>query len=140
MAACPPAKTVGATDWVPTKEFNNVWDFVQNVALSKGAHAYKFGFEFRSIKFPFFQVPDPHGIIGFSNNETAFPSGNNASNGSSISSLTGDAMASALLGVVDSGAISTTNFVFVAARSLCRLRPGRLESKLETDVEPRRPL
>jgi hypothetical protein len=103
--------TVGATDWVPTKEFNNVWDFVQNVALSKGAHAYKFGFEFRSIKFPFFQVPDPHGNLGFSNNETAFPSGNAASNGSSISSLTGDAMASALLGQVDSGAVSTTNFV-----------------------------
>jgi hypothetical protein len=103
--------TVGATDWVPTKEFNNVWDFVQNVALSKGAHAFKFGFEFRSVKFPFFQVPDPHGNIGFSNNETAFPSGNNASNGSSISGLTGDAMASALLGVVDSGNISTTNFV-----------------------------
>ncbi len=37
--------TVGATDWVPTKEYNNVWDLVQNVALSKGAHAYKFGFE-----------------------------------------------------------------------------------------------
>ncbi len=103
--------TVGATDWVPTKEFNNVWDFVQNVALSKGAHAFKFGFEFRSIKFPFFQVPDPHGNLGFSNNETAFPSGNNASNGSSVSSLTGDAMASALLGQLDSGAISTTNFV-----------------------------
>ena len=103
--------TVGATDWVPTKEFNNVWDLVQNVALSKGAHAYKFGFEFRSVKFPFFQVPDPHGNIGFSNNETAFPSGNNASNGTSISGLTGDAMASALLGQVDSGAISTTNFV-----------------------------
>ncbi len=103
--------TVGAVDWVPTKEYNNVWDLVQNVALSKGAHAYKFGVEFRSVKFPFFQVPDPHGNIGFSQNETAFPSGNNASNGSSVSSLTGDSMASALLGVVDSGAISTTNFV-----------------------------
>jgi Carboxypeptidase regulatory-like domain len=103
--------TVGATDWVPTKEYNNVWDLVQNVALSKGAHAFKFGFEFRSVKFPFFQVPDPHGNVGFSNNETAFPSGNTASNGSSISSLTGDAMASALLGVVDSANISTTNFV-----------------------------
>ncbi len=103
--------TVGAVDWVPTKEFNNVWDFVQNVAISKGAHAYKFGFEFRSVKFPFFQVPDPHGNLAFSNNETAFPSGNNASNGSSVSSLTGDSMASALLGVIDSGNISTTNFV-----------------------------
>ncbi|HTX35518.1 MAG TPA: carboxypeptidase regulatory-like domain-containing protein [Bryobacteraceae bacterium] len=103
--------TVGATDWVPTKEYNNVWDLVQNVAISKGSHAYKVGFEFRSVKFPFFQVPDPHGNLGFSSNETAFPSANNASNGSSVSSLTGDAMASALLGVVDSGAISTTNFV-----------------------------
>ncbi|SPF44855.1 TonB-dependent receptor [Candidatus Sulfopaludibacter sp. SbA4] len=103
--------TVGAVDWVPTKEYNNVWDLVQNVAISKGAHAYKFGVEFRSVKFPFFQVPDPHGNLGFSSNETAFPSGNGASNGSSISSLTGDAMASALLGVLDSGNISTTNFV-----------------------------
>ncbi len=103
--------TIGATDWVPTKEYNNVWDLVQNVAISKGTHAYKFGVEFRSVKFPFFQVPDPHGNLGFSSNETAFPSGNAASNGSSISSLTGDSMASALLGVVDSGAISTTNFV-----------------------------
>jgi hypothetical protein len=103
--------TVGAVDWVPTKEYNNVWDLIQNVALSKGAHAYKFGFEFRSVKFPFFQVPDPHGNIGFSSNQTAFPSGNAASNGQSISGLTGDSMASALLGVVDSGAISTTNFV-----------------------------
>jgi len=103
--------TVGATDWVPTKEYNNVWDLVQNVALSKGAHAYKFGVEFRSVKFPFFQVPDPHGNIGFSQNETAFPSGNAASNGQSVSGLTGDSMASALLGFVDSGNISTTNFV-----------------------------
>jgi hypothetical protein len=103
--------TVGAVDWVPTKEYNNVWDLVQNVALSRGSHALKFGFELRSVKFPFFQVPDPHGNIGFSNNETAFPSGNAASNGSSISGLTGDAMASALLGVVDSGNISTTNFI-----------------------------
>ncbi|HYW47055.1 MAG TPA: carboxypeptidase-like regulatory domain-containing protein [Bryobacteraceae bacterium] len=103
--------TIGATDWVPTKEFNNVWDLVQNVAISKGAHAYKFGFEFRSVKFPFFQVPDPHGNLGFSNNETAFPSGNAASNGQSVSGLTGDSIASALLGVIDSGAISTTNFV-----------------------------
>ena len=103
--------TVGSADYIPTKEFNNVWDFVQNVAFSKGTHAFKFGGEFRSVQFPFFQVPDPHGNIGFSNNETAFPSGNNASNGSSISSLTGDGIASALLGQVDSGAISTTNLI-----------------------------
>jgi len=47
----------GANDWIPTKEFNNVWDFVQNVAMSKSSHALKFGFElrrsnFRSSRFP----------------------------------------------------------------------------------------
>jgi len=92
----------GANDWIPTKEFNNVWDFVQNVALSRGSHSFKFGGEFRQVKFPFFQVPDPHGNIGYNPNETAFPTANNQS---------GDAIASALLGQIDSGNISTTNFV-----------------------------
>jgi hypothetical protein len=108
--------TIGAADWIPTKEFNNVWDFVQNVAISKGTHAFKFGGEFRSVKFPFFQVPDPHGNISFSGNQTCFPSGNtSALNGAAISTsacgLTGDGFASALLGVVSSAAISTTNFI-----------------------------
>jgi hypothetical protein len=93
----------GANDWIPTKEFNNVWDFVQNVALSKGSHSLKFGAEFRQIKFPFFQVPDPHGNIGYSPNQTAFPAQSNTQSG--------DAIASALLGQIDSGNISTTNFV-----------------------------
>ena len=38
---------IGANDWIPTKEYNNVWDFIQNVAISKGSHAFKFGAEFR---------------------------------------------------------------------------------------------
>ena len=92
----------GANDWIPTKEFNNVLDFVQNVSVSKGTHSYKFGAEYRSIKFPFFQIPDPHGNIGYNSNQTAFPTANNQS---------GDAVASALLGQIDSGAISTTNFI-----------------------------
>jgi hypothetical protein len=103
--------TIGAADWIPTKEYNNVWDMVQNVALSKGSHAYKFGFEFRSVKFPFFQVPDPHGNISFSGNQTCFPSGNGTSIGTSACGVSGDGFASALLGVVSSGAISTTNFI-----------------------------
>jgi Carboxypeptidase regulatory-like domain len=92
----------GANDWIPTKEFNNVWDFIQNVALSKGSHAFKFGAEYRPIKFPFFQVPDPHGNIAYNGNQTAFPAQN---------TQTGDAIASALLGQIDSGNISTTNFI-----------------------------
>ncbi len=101
----------GANDWIPTKEYNNVWDFIQNVALTKGSHALKFGAEYRPIKFPFFQVPDPHGNIGYSQNETAFPSTARGTSGVAINTVTGDPIASALLGQLDSGNISTTNFI-----------------------------
>jgi hypothetical protein len=101
----------GANDWIPTKEFNNVWDFIQNVGMTHGSHSMKIGGEFRSVKFPFFQVPDPHGNIGYSTNQTAFPSSAKGSTGSTFDAITGDAVASALLGQIDSAAISTTNFV-----------------------------
>ena len=52
-----------------------------------------------------FQFSDPHGEMNFSNNATAYP-GAGALSGSS-----GDAIASFLLGIVDSGSISTTNFI-----------------------------
>jgi hypothetical protein len=95
----------GASDWLPSKEYNNVWDFIENVSINKGTHAYKFGAEFRPIKFPFFQVPSPHGDLSFNSNATAAPINGNIANN------TGDPMASFLLGVVDSGQISTNNFI-----------------------------
>ncbi len=97
---------IGANDWLPSKEYSNVWDFIQNVAINKGHHAYKFGAEFRPIKFPFFQVPYPHGEMNFYRNETAYPSA-----AGSLNSLTGDSMASFLLGYVNNGRISTNNFI-----------------------------
>jgi hypothetical protein len=97
---------IGASDWLPSKEYNNVWDFIENVSITHGSHASKFGAEFRPIKFPFFQVPSPHGDMNFSRNETAFPNAN-----SGINNNTGDEIASFLLGVIDNGAISTNNFI-----------------------------
>jgi len=107
---------IGANDWLPTKEYSNVWDFIQNVALTKGKHALKFGAEYRPIRFPFFQVPYPHGEMNFSNNETALPSnlsdkGSPGSKGGSFSNDTGDPIASFLLGSLNGGQISTTNFI-----------------------------
>ena len=96
----------GASDWLPSKEYSNVWDFIQNVSITKGSHALKFGAEFRPIKFPFFQVPSPHGDLQFRRNDTAYPLHDN-----SINSLTGDEMASFLLGNIWYGQISTNNFI-----------------------------
>ena len=82
---------------------------------------YKFGVEFRSVKFPFFQVPDPHGNIGFSQNETAFPSGNNANQRIERQQPPpATRWPRLLLGQVDSGAISTTNSLLEGRlRRLC---------------------
>lgn len=96
----------GASDWLPSKEYNNVWDFIQNLSINKHNHSYKFGAEYRPIKFPFFQFPSNHGNWNFSRNSTAYPTdtGNLRAN-------TGDGYASFLLGEVNSGLISTTNFI-----------------------------
>ncbi|HEY1341074.1 MAG TPA: carboxypeptidase regulatory-like domain-containing protein [Bryobacteraceae bacterium] len=107
---------IGANDWLPTKEYSNVWDFIQNVAITKGSHALKFGAEYRPIRFPFFQVPYPHGEMNFSGNETALPSnqsdkGAPGSKAGTFSGDTGDPFASFLLGSLNGGQISTTNFI-----------------------------
>ena len=96
----------GASDWLPSKEYNNVWDFIQNVAIQKNKHSLKFGAEFRPIKFPFFQFPSPHGNWSFNRQETSFPNGTDA-----LSNLTGDGYASFLLGRVSTGQLSTSNFI-----------------------------
>jgi hypothetical protein len=101
----------GGGGYNPSVEYNNVWDFIQNVAISKGTHALKMGVEFRSIKFPFFQLPNTHGGITYSASETAFPSAKTSSLGATVGNSTGDAVAAALLGQVDNSSISTTNFM-----------------------------
>ncbi|MBV9441940.1 MAG: TonB-dependent receptor, partial [Acidobacteriaceae bacterium] len=98
---------IGANDWLPTKEYNNEWDLIENLSLTKGAHSLKFGGEVRALHFPFFQVPYPHGEMNFSTDETAYPS----LAGSNLSASTGDAFASFMLGAIYQGQISTTNFI-----------------------------
>jgi len=96
--------TIGAGNWLPTKEYNNVWDFVQNVSINKGKHSFKVGAEFRPIKFPFFQVPSPHGQYDFNRNRNNNPE-------DAFSARTGDGMAAFLLGYPSTAQISTTNFI-----------------------------
>ena len=101
----------GANDWIPTKEFNNVWDFVQNVAINKGSHSLKFG-----ARIPTGQVPVLPGSRSarqhrLQQEPDGVPDGGEGTNGTNIDSQTGDSIASALIGQLDSGNISTTNFV-----------------------------
>ena len=129
----------GANDWLPTKEYSNVWDFIQNVAVTKNSHSMKFGAEVRPIQFPFFQVPFPHGEMNFARTETAFPSNAKDSGGlnGTYSADTGDEIASFLLGAINNGQISTTNFISSNKAGVRLVCPRRLESDAQTDVESR---
>ncbi len=98
---------IGANNWLPTKEYNNEWDLINNLTINKGTHSIKVGFEFRELHFPFFQVPEPHGALDFERPETAYPS----LTGALTPSTTGDEFASFLLGAIDTDQISTTNFI-----------------------------
>jgi len=104
---------IGANDWLPTKEYSNEWDLIENLSIVKGNHSIKVGGEFRELHFPFFQVPFPHGEMNFSQTETAYPSNSNDAGGKNgnFAADTGDEVASFLLGSIDNGQISTTNFV-----------------------------
>jgi hypothetical protein len=97
--------TIGAQNWLPTKEYNNEWDLIENLTISKGNHSLKIGGEFRELHFPFFQVPYPHGDLNFTQTETAFPTGTTGA------ANTGDSFASFLLGAIDNAQISSTNFI-----------------------------
>lgn len=104
---------IGGNDWLPTKEYSNEWDLIENLSVVKGSHSLKFGGEFRELHFPFFQVPAPHGDMNFGRTETAYPSNNNDVGGQNgtYSADTGDEFASFLIGAIDNGQISTANFV-----------------------------
>jgi Carboxypeptidase regulatory-like domain len=107
-----PYSQIGANDWLPTKEYNNEWDLIDNVSITKGSHSMKFGGEFRELHFPFFQVPYPHGEMNFTRTETAYPSNSgDAGQNGTYSTDTGDEMASFLLGAINNGQVSTTNFI-----------------------------
>jgi hypothetical protein len=105
-------RQIGAQDWLPTKEYNNEWDFIENLSIVKGTHSIKVGAEWRSLRFPFFQFPYPHGEMNFTRTETSYPSllSDAGSNGT-YTADTGDEMASFLLGAINNGQISTTNFI-----------------------------
>jgi hypothetical protein len=101
----------GGNDWLPTTEYSNVWDFIQNVAVTTGNHSLKFGAEVRPIQFPFYQFPYPNGEMGLAQTETAVPMTTKDSRGNAFTTDTGDQIASFLLGSLDMEQISTTNFI-----------------------------
>lgn len=117
---------IGGAEWLPTQEYNNVWDFIQNVSWNKGSHAFKFGAEYRPIGFPFFQVPSPRGRMDFRRdhtNQVGFAD-------------TGDGAASWLIGVPGFTRITTQNFIssFKDAYSFYAQDDWKISSRLTLNI------
>jgi hypothetical protein len=63
--------TFGSATYQPTREFENVFHFIENVSVIKGRHTLKFGAEWKPIvNFSILQPPTPRGRFQFNGNST----------------------------------------------------------------------
>jgi hypothetical protein len=94
--------TFGGPTFTPSVEYSVVWDFLQNVAINRGTHAWKFGAEFRPVRLPTFQPDYSHNYMEFTRNLTNNPD-------PALAGSTGDGFATFLLGYPNNFALSTNN-------------------------------
>ncbi len=92
--------SLGGPTFEPSFEWTNVWDFIQNVAINRGTHAFKFGAEFRPVRLPTFQPDQTFGQMSFTKNFTNNPN-------PAYAGATGDGLASFELGYPSSFAFSS---------------------------------
>jgi hypothetical protein len=92
--------TLGGPNFNPSYEYSDVWDFIQNVAVNHGKHAFKFGAEYKPVWLPTFQPNVQHGRMTFDKNFTANPQ-------TAFTGATGDGIASFLLGYPSAFALSS---------------------------------
>jgi len=99
--------TLGSANFEPSYEWTSVWDFVQNVAVTRGKHAFKFGAELRPVRLPTFQPDQTFGEMYFTKNMTNNPN-------PSYAGVTGDGLASFELGYLNQFAFSTPSSIYEA--------------------------
>jgi hypothetical protein len=93
---------IGASGYQPSKEQQHSYVFTDNLSWIHGRHAAKFGAELRFEQFTIYQPAQARGSMGFANDFTDNP----ASPGSG-----GEAVATFLLGIPDSGSITSLHNV-----------------------------
>jgi hypothetical protein len=64
-------QSFGSSTYQPTREFENVYHFIENVSVIRGRHTMKFGAEWKPIvNFSILQPPTPRGRFQFNGNST----------------------------------------------------------------------
>jgi hypothetical protein len=89
----------GSATYQPTREFENVFDFIETLSVIKGRHTLKFGAEYKPrVDFSILQPPVPRGRFNFSGDYTRDPANR---------SDTGLGFADFLLGKVSSSLVGS---------------------------------
>jgi hypothetical protein len=61
----------GSATYQPTREFENLFDFIETLSLVRGRHTLKFGAEWKpQVNFSILQPPTPRGSLSFNGNST----------------------------------------------------------------------
>jgi hypothetical protein len=95
-------QTIGTAQFLPAVEKQNSYVFGDNLTWTRGRHAFKFGAELRFEQFTLLEPAAARGFWNFGNDFTDNP-------GTASLGTGGDAFASFLLGVPDSGGITSVN-------------------------------
>jgi len=94
--------TLGSASYLPAIEKQNTYILTDNVTLVHGRHSFKFGAEIRHQEFTLFEPAAPRGTLGFGSDFTDNPASPTSG---------GEAYATFLLGVPDSGEITSLHTV-----------------------------
>jgi hypothetical protein len=94
--------SLGSATFEPSYEWTSVWDFIENFAVNRGTHAFKFGAEFRPVRLPTFQQNQTFGQMTFTKNFTNNPN-------PAFAGTTGDGLATFELGIPSSFAFASPN-------------------------------
>jgi hypothetical protein len=61
----------GSATYQPTREFENLFDFIETLSVVRGRHTLKFGAEWKpQVNFSILQPPTPRGSLSFNGNST----------------------------------------------------------------------
>ena len=94
--------TLGSASYLPAIEKQNTYILTDNVTLVHGRHSFKLGAEIRHQEFTLFEPAAPRGTLGFGSDFTDNPASPTSG---------GEAYATFLLGVPDSGEITSLHTV-----------------------------
>jgi hypothetical protein len=121
-------QSFGSATYQPTREFENVFHFIENVSYIHGRHTFKFGAEWKPIvNFSILQPPTPRGRFQFNGNSTRDPN-NRSTTGLGFADFDLGALSNALVSSFINDTFQQPGYFFYAQDDF------RVSSKLTLNI------